>query len=282
MIASEKNKKQGGGRMSEEQQKASAKDSPHYVLGIAVILAALLVSATVYIAAGNLGAALGKINTAAAPSGAGAQQAAPSAAPQAAPAPAPAPSAAPSGKISLSDAASKGSSSAKIMLVEYSDFQCPFCRRFYSDALGQIQKDFIDTGKIKFVYKHFPLGFHPAAQPAAEAFECARDQGKEWEMHDRIFDEQGKLGSGTVQFSAQDIKGWAAQITGLDSEKFNSCLDSGQKASIVSQQTSEGAQAGISGTPGFLITDANGNILNLISGAQPYSVFKQALESAGA
>ena len=253
-----------------------------YAMAIAIILAGLLVSGTIYISTGNLGAAMAKISIAAAQPGSGTQQAAPSQQPQAAPSPAPAPSAAPSGKISLSGAASKGSDSAKIVLVEYSDFQCPFCRTFYTQSLGQIEKDFVETGRVKFIYKHFPLSFHPSAQPAAEAFECARDQGKEWEVHDRIFEEQNKLGSGTVQFSLADIKSWAAQVSGLDSAKFNSCLDSGQKSSIVSQQSSEGAQAGIDGTPGFLITDAQGNVLNRIVGAQPYPVFKQALEAAGA
>ena len=77
-------------------------------------------------------------------------------------------------------------------MVEFSDFQCPFCRTFWSGVLPQIKKEYIDTGKVRFVYRDYPLSFHPAAQPAAEAAECADDQSKFWEMHDKIFSEQEK------------------------------------------------------------------------------------------
>lgn len=79
---------------------------------------------------------------------------------------------------------------APVELIEYSDFQCPFCRRFFEETYPEIKKQYIDTGKVKFVYRHFPLDFHPAAQKSAEAAECAREQGKFWEMHDAIFREQ--------------------------------------------------------------------------------------------
>lgn len=94
--------------------------------------------------------------------------------------------------LNLGDAIFKGDANAKVVLVEFSDFQCPFCARFYSDTLGQLEKEYVDTGKVKFVYKHFPLiSIHPYAQKAAEASECAREQGKFWEMHDMMFNSHG-------------------------------------------------------------------------------------------
>lgn len=83
-----------------------------------------------------------------------------------------------------------GDPGAPIAIIEYSDFQCPFCRSFFNDTLPSIKKNFVETGKAKLIYRHFPLNFHPAAQPSAEAAECANDQGKFWEMHDAIFTKQ--------------------------------------------------------------------------------------------
>ncbi|MEF9475845.1 MAG: DsbA family protein, partial [Candidatus Mariimomonas ferrooxydans] len=96
----------------------------------------------------------------------------------------------------IDDDSFMGDSDAPVTIIEFSDFQCPFCRRSYTDTLPQIKANYVDTGKVKLVYRDFPLSFHPAAQPAAEAFECAEEQGKEWELHDKLFDEQNAQGSG--------------------------------------------------------------------------------------
>src|SRR3989344_1557006 len=114
--------------------------------------------------------------------------------------------------ISADDDAFMGNENAKATLVEFSDYQCSFCRAFWRDALPQIKKEYIDTGKVKFVYRDFPLSFHPGAIPAAQATQCAKDQGKFWEMHDKIFSEQEKQGQGTIQFGVKEIKKWASQI----------------------------------------------------------------------
>lgn len=84
-----------------------------------------------------------------------------------------------------------GDKNAKVTIVEFSDFECPFCRRFFVDTFPQIKKEYIDTGKVVMYYRHFPLDFHPLANPFAQASECANDQGKFWEFHDKIFEEQG-------------------------------------------------------------------------------------------
>lgn len=94
-----------------------------------------------------------------------------------------------------------GNPSATVSIIEFSDFQCPYCRTFWKDTLPSIRRDYINTGKVKFIYRDFPLSFHPGAQPMAEGAECAEEQGKYWEYHDKLFEEQQKRGSGTIQFS---------------------------------------------------------------------------------
>lgn len=160
----------------------------------------------------------------------------------------------------------KGDPDAPVTIIEYSDFECPFCARFYSDTLGQIEANYIATGKVKLAYKHFPLSFHPNAQKAGEAFECAGEQGKAYDMHDLLF-ENGVVG-GVATFKA-----YAGQL-GLDQTQFDTCLDNGKYASKVSAGAQEAQSVGVRGTPGFLV---NGQ---LISGAQPYVVFQQAIDAA--
>ncbi len=160
----------------------------------------------------------------------------------------------------------KGDENAPVTIVEWSDFECPFCSRFYSQTLGLIEENYIDTGKVKLVYRDFPLNFHENAQKAAEAGECADDQGKFWEMHNLIFENQQIM-------NVDNFKKWAADI-GLDTEEFNECLDSGKYATEVQKDMQEGSAAGIRGTPGFII---NGR---LVSGAQPYANFEAAIEAA--
>src|SRR3989344_1746733 len=173
--------------------------------------------------------------------------------------------------VSVDDDSFLGKKSAPVVVVEFSDFQCPFCRSFWRDTLPLIKSEYIDTGKVRFVYRDFPLGFHPGAIPAAQATECAEDQGKFWEMHDKIFIEQDKQGSGTVQFGVDDLKRWAGEL-GLNTGEFNSCLDSGKYAEEVSNDLKDGQAAGVSGTPSFFINGRS------IVGAQPFSAFKAIID----
>ncbi len=182
------------------------------------------------------------------------------------PQPAPAPSPAPVIEVSADDDPVKGSEDAPVTIIEFSDFECPFCARFYSQTLSQIEKNYIDTGKVKLVYRDFPLSFHQEAQPAAEASECADEQGKFWEMHDKIFENQQLI-------SDSSYKQWATEM-GLDTEQFNECLDSGKYASEVQKDFADGQAYGVSGTPAFFI---NGTKL---IGAQPYSKFEEVIENA--
>jgi len=165
-----------------------------------------------------------------------------------------------------------GNPDAPVTVVEFSDFQCPFCRRLFSDTLPQLKEKYVKTGKVKFVYRDFPLAFHPMAQKYAEAGECADEQGKFWQMHDKIFEEQGKQGTGTISgITVDDVKKWAKDL-GLDGAGFNNCLDSGKYSEEISKDTSDGQKAGVSGTPATFV---NGR---LISGAVPFAQFEAAIE----
>ncbi|MDO8551337.1 MAG: DsbA family protein [bacterium] len=159
---------------------------------------------------------------------------------------------------------SKGNKDAKVTIVEFSDFECPFCGRYNTGTYPQIDKDYIQTNKIHYVFQHFPLPMHPNAQKSAEAAECAGEQGKFWEMHDKLFANQTSL-------SITDLKKYAADL-GLKTSTFNSCLDSGKEADKVKSGTSLGQGVNVSGTPAFFI---NGQ---LISGAQPYQAFKTVID----
>lgn len=154
-----------------------------------------------------------------------------------------------------------GPEDASVTIVEYSDFQCPYCARAVP-VLNQIKAAYGD--KVKFVFKDFPLGFHENAQKAAEAGQCANDQGMFWELHDMMFANQGSIDVGS-------IKGYAANL-GLDTDQFNACLDSGKYTAEVQQDFNEGKVAGVSGTPTFIINGQK------IVGAQPFEAFKQIID----
>jgi protein-disulfide isomerase len=170
-------------------------------------------------------------------------------------------------EVSLDDDPVKGSPNAKVTIVEFSDFQCPFCARFATQTLPQIEEKYIKTGKVKLVYRDFPLNFHQYAQKAAEAAECADEQGKFWEYHDILFQKQFEWSSA----GESKFKEYAQQL-GLNTQKFNQCLDSGKYANEVQKDYNDGLKYGVSGTPTFFINGIG------VVGAQPYNVFEQIIE----
>jgi protein-disulfide isomerase len=182
-----------------------------------------------------------------------------------------APSAPPSGagadmaKLADDDAV-KGDADAPVTIIEWSDYECPFCVRFIEQTYGQIVEQYINKGKVNLIFRDYPLGFHANAQKAAEAAECAGEQGEYYAMHDKLFADGVKGGVASFKEFAKDL--------GLDTDDFNECLDSDAMAEEVKKDMADGQAAGIRGTPGFII---NGK---LISGAQPFDVFKQAIEAA--
>jgi protein-disulfide isomerase len=173
--------------------------------------------------------------------------------------------------IDVGDNPAKGPADAKVTIVEFSDFQCPYCGRFVAETLPQILANYGD--KIRFVFMNLPLtSIHENAEKAAEAGECANEQGAFWQFHDIMFGHQDAL-------TVDDLKGYAAQL-GLDTAKFNDCLDSGKMVSEVQADLDAGqtaaADAGLTrfGTPAFFINGVN------LAGAQPYDVFKAAIDAA--
>jgi len=166
------------------------------------------------------------------------------------------------------DDAVLGDPNASVTIVEFSDFQCPFCGKFFDETFPQIKTKYIDTGKVKLVYRDFPLGIHEMAQTYAEAAECAHEQGKFWEMHDKIFGEQ-KNGVATVD----TLKKWGKEL-GIKEEQFNSCLDTNKYAEEVLKDLKDGEAVGVQGTPSFFI---NGK---LVVGAVPFSVLEKEIEAA--
>ena len=180
---------------------------------------------------------------------------------------APAPS--PVVQVSADDDPAKGDENAPVTIIEFSDFQCPFCKRFFDDTLPALTQNYISTGKVKFVYRDLPLPFHSNAENAALAAECADDQDKFWEMHDLIFQRQDSWASGDA---ASLFKGYATEL-GLDDSAFGSCYDSRKHVSEIQKDLADASASGASGTPTFFI---NGQRL---VGAQPYAAFQQLIEA---
>lgn len=167
-------------------------------------------------------------------------------------------------------AAEKGDPNAQIVMVEFTDYQCPYCKRHFDETDALIQANYVDTGKVKYVTRDLPLTFHPNAHPAAQAARCAGDQGKYWEMHDKLFEDQSTW---TVGDPASAFSSYASEL-GLNVGTFDSCYSSGKYQQVVDDDAALAARVGATGTPTFLI---NGKF---IVGAQPYASFEAMLNEA--
>lgn len=164
----------------------------------------------------------------------------------------------------------KGSPEAKVTVVEYSDFQCPYCARFALDTFPRLEEAYVKTGKVRWVFRHFAfLGQESIL--AAQAAECAGEQGHFWPYHDKLFASQG--GENRGAFSLSRLKALARQL-GLKGETFDACLDSGRQAGKVRADTQEGQRQGVRATPTFFVEGKK------LEGAQPYSAFGAAIEEA--
>jgi len=179
--------------------------------------------------------------------------------------------------LSINDAPTRGSANARVVVIEYADFECPFCGRYARSVYPQVQKEFVDAGKIRYVFRHLPLEqMHHSARKAAEAGECANEQGRFWEFHDRLFANQ-------KPFTAAELNDYA-RAEQLDMRKFESCLTAGISAAKVTRDLAEAERIGLTGTPAFLLgevqTDGSVRVTRLITGAQPFQVFQTALDRA--
>ncbi|MBD3330763.1 thioredoxin domain-containing protein [Candidatus Peregrinibacteria bacterium] len=163
----------------------------------------------------------------------------------------------------------KGNEDAKVTIVEFSDYECPFCARYISYTYPQIKENYIDTGKVKYVFRDYPLGFHQNAYPAALAANCVRDQGGDdayYDFHDKLFADQENLDYNTFVSYVEEL--------GFDSGEFKECYDSDKFKEEIYNDMSAGGDIGITGTPGFII---NGHV---IRGAYPYETFEEIIEKA--
>lgn len=169
--------------------------------------------------------------------------------------------------IILSQDHIEGMSNAPVTVVEYADFQCPFCGRFARETFPSIKQNYIDTGKVRWIFRHFPLrNIHPNAEGASQASECASDQNAFWNYHDRLF-QQG------TSLAIADLKAYASQL-GLSSAAFDPCVDGGGKATRVQSDVNSGQALGVTGTPAFFINN------RLLIGFRNVADFSAALDCA--
>ena len=216
-------------------------------LGLSILVSAIVVSGTLIYVFGS-GAGITPTSTTA-PTG-GVQENTGSASPE------------------VGNAPTLGDENAPVTIVEYSDYECPFCAKFFNESLASVKSQYINTGKVKLVYKDFPLtNIHLQAQKAAEAARCVREElGDDayWRMHDIIFERQDLLG-------VSSYKQWAREL-GANGGSFDNCLDSGRYAEAVENDLNEGVALGVTGTPTFFINGTK------VVGAQPFEQIKAVIE----
>lgn len=179
--------------------------------------------------------------------------------------------------VSIAGAPTIGRLDAPVTIVEFSDFECQFCQRFFKTILPEIKRDYVDSGKVRYVFLDFPLEqIHFKARKAAEAAQCAAEQGKFWEMHEILFSQDGNL----------DLRQYGAYAKKLNLEAFafELCLASGKQSVKIDRSLASGTSVGITATPSFIIARTErGDLINggnIITGAQPYEQFRRAIEQA--
>lgn len=167
-----------------------------------------------------------------------------------------------------------GSDKAAVLLVEFTDFQCPFCKRHHDTTWLEIRRNYVDTGKVRFVHRDLPLPMHPQAESAALAARCANEQGKFWLYRDALFVRQGDLGDAAfAELSSQ---------LGLDRDAFTACMKTRRYAQAVQADVQMANRNGLTGTPSFVIAKMIGGRLegDIVTGAQPYANFVEKLDAA--
>ena len=177
--------------------------------------------------------------------------------------------------LSIGNAPSRGSADAPLVLVEFSDYECPFCIRHFTQTMPELEREYISTGKLRYVFMDFPIDqLHPAALKAHEAARCSGEQGKYWEMHNRLFTPAGSHGVDRLKALASEL--------GVDRGRFDTCLDSGRMQAPVRASVDIASGLGADGTPQMYlgIADANGSlrIIRSIRGAVPYPQMKQVID----
>ena len=167
-----------------------------------------------------------------------------------------------------------GNPSAPVTMIEFGDFQCPFCDRFAKDTEPQINQTYIQTGKVNMFFLHFTI-YGPDSITAAMAAQCVNDQGKFWNLYDILYKNQGAVNSGWA--NKDNLKKFASQILGLDTQRFNTCLDSKKYLSLVQNDLALAASLGLQVTPAFIIEKRDGPNPELLPGAYPFPAFQELI-----
>ena len=175
-------------------------------------------------------------------------------------------------QLSVKNKPSLGNADAPVTIVEVSDYQCPYCKRFFDVTFPLIKKEYIDTGKVRLVFKDMPLGFHKNARKAAQSAHCAGEQGKYWEMHDILFQNTKRLDEKFLPDYAKIIQ--------IDHSKFVSCLASKRHLAAIDFDARQSNQVGLTGTPSFVIGKTNENVIkgDVVRGAQSFARIKVVIE----
>jgi protein-disulfide isomerase len=179
--------------------------------------------------------------------------------------------------ISIANAPTRGRADAKVTMIEFSDFQCPFCGRHVRETMPQIDRDYIQTGKVRYVFRDFPIdSLHPQAPKAHEAVNCAGDQGKYWEMWERLFNNPRQLAPADLVEHGKAV--------GADPVRLKECLDTGRHAAAVNASVQDAIKLGATGTPiiFFGVTEPGSDsvkAVRVIRGAFPYDRFKQTIDA---
>lgn len=179
--------------------------------------------------------------------------------------------------ISIAGAPSRGKSDAKVTMIEFSDFQCPYCGRHFRETMPKIEKEYIQTGKVRYVFRDFPIdSLHPQSPKGHEAANCANDQGKYWEMWNALFSKPKQMSHDDLVAHAKDI--------GLDVPSFTQCLDSGKYTAKVNASVQDAVELGANGTPiiFFGLTEPGSDTVKavrVLRGAYPYERFKATIDA---
>lgn len=179
--------------------------------------------------------------------------------------------------LTLGNAPFKGNANAAVTLVEFTDYECGFCARHVKETMPQLERDYIATGKVKYVFRNFPLeSIHKQSFKAHIAATCAGEQGKFWEMHDRLFANQTALAPAQMLGHAQAL--------GLDAARFQACFDGAVQSDQIRKDIVEGQKAGVTATPAFFLgyTSGDGTTLKVVKslvGAKAYPMFKEEIDT---
>jgi protein-disulfide isomerase len=184
----------------------------------------------------------------------------------------PAPAAPERVRLKIGREFAQGQSDAQLVMVEYTDYQCPFCNRFYTTTFPELKKQYVDTGKMRFISRDYPLDFHPHSLKAAQATQCAGEQDKFWQLKDALMINFARVTPELITSLARDAA--------LDMGKYQECMDSGRHLPEIKDGITAANAVGINGTPSFVVGRVTGDYLEgyLLVGAQPFSAFEALIK----